>query len=220
MKNTSEKSHDEEIKQWAKFIFKRIIVGYYTEGRKVLPCTSEIKNIKERKKLITKIRLFSGGYVDVFFENYETVKDISDQTCQKLGIPKEHWSRYGCFEITIKDNCIEEAFVEEYNKMADVVASWEHEEDFYLAKLGKKINVRFELYFKMRFYYPLNKELELDRLLLYNEVRSLFGIFNFLGLLLLQIWSLLDDIQGTLQSDSPPSSDRFWGLYYQEIWIL
>ena len=169
LKGCADSHQDDEVRQWAKFIFKRLIVGYYTEGRKVLPCTSEIKNIRERKKLITKIHLFTGGYVDLFFENYETVRDIIDQTCQKMGISKSLWNRFGCYEVTFKDNVIEEAYIEEYNKMADVIASWEHEEDFYQSKLGKPINARFELYFKIRFQFEF-KDTPLDFLIKYNEV--------------------------------------------------
>jgi hypothetical protein len=67
---------DDEIKKWARFIFMRFWKGFYLKGRAVLPCTSEIECIKERKKLTTRIRMSTGGFMDVYFENYTTIKEV------------------------------------------------------------------------------------------------------------------------------------------------
>jgi len=161
---------DDQIREWAMLILKRLLVGYYTEGRKVLPCSSEIKSIKEKKKLVVQIKLFTGGYLDVYFECYETVKQIIEQICEKMGIKKDLWNRFGIYEVSTKVFTREEAFIEEPNKLADVIASWEHEEDFYKEKTKKPLQVNFELFFKVRFVYSLDRNSYLDFLILYNEV--------------------------------------------------
>lgn len=108
--------------------------------------------------------------MDVYFENYTTIKEVIEQICDKMEIPKEYWSRFGLYEVTIKPDVREETFIEEFNKLADVLASWEHEENFYTKKLKVPFDGRFELYFKIRFFFPLNIENFLDLQILYNEV--------------------------------------------------
>ena len=112
----------------------------------------------------------------MYFENYMTVKDIIYQICEKLGLKKEdgYWNHFGLYEVTTKDNTREETFVEDFNKLADVLASWEHEEDFYTSKLGIPFSAKFELYFKIRFYFDLQLDNMLDLQIAYNEACFMF----------------------------------------------
>jgi MyTH4 domain len=162
---------DDEVKRSAKFVFVRLLKGYLTRGRGVLPCSAEIDLIRKKQKLSCRINLFTNGYLTVYFENYTVISDILKQICHMMEIDKEHFSKFGLLEVTTKPGMqVEETFVEEFIKLADVLASWEHEKLFYQRKTGISFESKFELYFKIRFYFPLEKSVFRDSLLLYNEV--------------------------------------------------
>lgn len=170
-KDVIDVSRDDEVKKAARFVFVRIVKGFLTRGRAVLPCSAEIELIRKKQKLSARINLFTGGYLTVFFENYTIISDILKQICEMIEIPKEHWPAFGLYEVTSKPGGVnEETYIEEFIKLADVLASWEHEKLFYQRKLGVNVEAKFTLYFKIRFQYPLDKTNMSDALLLYNEV--------------------------------------------------
>ena len=176
-KDVIENSRDDEVKRAARFTFVRILKGFLTRGRGVLPCSAEIELIKKKQKLSCRINLFTGGYLTVFFENYTVISDILKQICGLVGIDKEHFTHFGLYEITTKQNGLhEETYIEEFIKLADVIAGWEHEKLFYQRKLGLNLDAKFNLFFKIRFAYQLDKTVFRDSLLLYNEV--LLSVLN------------------------------------------
>lgn len=181
VKHMIDNSRDDEVRRSARFVFVRLLKGYLTRGRGVLPCSAEIEQIRKKQKLSCKINLFTNGYLIVYFENYTTIGDVLKQICQMMDINKEHWTKFGLYEVTTKpDRIMEEAFVEDFIKLADVLASWEHEKLFYQRKTGSSIDSKHELFFKTRFFFPLDKTVFTDpdradfnnSLLQYNEVRS------------------------------------------------
>ena len=175
IKYVIENDRDDETRCCARFIFVRVLKGFMTKGRGVLPCTGEIEQILKKRKLCCRINLFTGGYLTVFFENYTVISDILKQVCVMMGIDKERFTNFGLFEVTTKPGgIIEEAFIEEFIKLADVVASWEHEKLFYQKKLGTNIEAKINLFVKIRFYFPLETSVFRDSLLLYNEACYLF----------------------------------------------
>ena len=165
------KNHpEEEIRGWSKFILKRIVEGYRTQGRSVLPCSSEIDCVLEKKKIRATIHFFTGGFITINFENYETIEDILVQVCEKLGIHESYRRYYGIYEVNNKQLQREECFVENFVKMGDVIASWSHEKSFL-----KKRTIAVEeeegprLYLKLRYFYELDIEKSSDLHILYNE---------------------------------------------------
>lgn len=179
IKHMIDNSRDDEVKRSARFVFVRLLKGYLTRGRGVLPCSAEIELIRKKQKLSCRVNLFTNGYLTVYFENYTTVSDVLKQICQMMEISKEHWSKFGLFEVTSKPGrLVEEAFIEDFIKLADVLASWEHEKLFYQRKTGGSIESKHELFFKIRFFFPLDKNVFIDQdrsefnnsLLVYNEV--------------------------------------------------
>lgn len=175
LKETAERSRDEDVRAASRFALVRVMRGFLTKGRGVLPCTSEIETIKKKQKLSCRIYLFTGGYLTVYFENYTTIRDILRQICDMMEIERENSSKFGLFEVCTKPGgIIEEAFIEDFVKLGDVVASWEHERLFYQRKLGITIEAKFALYFKIRFFYPLDLADFNQSLLVYNECCYMF----------------------------------------------
>jgi hypothetical protein len=171
VKYVADNNRDDETRRSARFIFVRLLKNFLTKGRGVLPCSSEIELIKKKKKLSCRINLMTGGYLTVYFENYTVISDILKQICELMDIDKENYSKFGLFEITTKSGgLIEETWVEDFIKLADVIASWEHERLFYQRKLGINLEAKFNLYFRIRFFFPLDRNVFRDLLLEYNEV--------------------------------------------------
>jgi len=175
LKYVIENDRDDNTRRSARFAFVRILRGFMTKGRGVLPCTGEIEQIQKKRKLCCRINLFTGGYLTVFYENYTVISDILKQICVMMGIDKERFTNFGLFEVTTKPGgVVEEAFIEEFIKLADVVASWEHERLFYQKKLGLNIEAKITLYVKIRFFFPMEISNFRDSLLLYNEACYIF----------------------------------------------
>jgi len=175
LKGTIETNRDEEVRRCARFSLVRVMRGFLTKGRGVLPCTSEIEAIKKKQKLSCRIYLFTGGFLTVYFENYTVVSDILRQICEMMEIDRDHFANFGLVEVATKQGgIVEECFVEDFIKVGDVIASWEHERLFYQRKLGTSIDVKFCLYFKVRFFYPLDRTDLNQSLLIYNECCYMF----------------------------------------------
>lgn len=175
LKFVIENNRDDEVKRSARFSFVRILRGFLTRGRGVLPCSSEIDLIRKKQKLACRINMFTGGYSSVFYENYTVLTDILKQICEMIEIDKENYKKFGIFEITTKPGgLIEETYIEDFIKLADVTASWEHEKLFYQRKLGQSLDAKFNIFFKIRFHFALDKTVFRDSLLMYNECCYIF----------------------------------------------
>lgn len=143
---------ERDVKEWAIFILKNIVKGYMTNGRNVLPSSEEIDRISKRQKLHVLIHFFTEGYMAIEFDHLDSIKDILKKICRRLEIPMSELSNFGIFEIGVKASLREECYIENFVKLADVLASWEHEKEFRKKQLTYNEADSFKLYFKIRFF--------------------------------------------------------------------
>lgn len=87
---------DDEIQVWAKFTFTRIIDSFLKgEPRTVLPSNFELEYIRDHRKIPFTISFCTGGTMEVFVENYQTVGDLKDKVMEKLGLDMSKRACYG-----------------------------------------------------------------------------------------------------------------------------
>lgn len=71
----------------------------------------------------------------------------------------EHKEYYGIEEYASKELKTEENFIDDKIKVMDVIGSWANEIDFLKLKFpDKKIDIKFRLYFKIRFFFSFSDE--------------------------------------------------------------
>lgn len=135
----------------------------------MLPCSTEIETILKKAKLKITVHFFTGGYIEVSFENYETVGGLISLICERLRLPERLHDSFGLYEVQNEKLVRQESFIENFVKVGDVLSSWEHEADFLKAKNVESHYQQPTLYFKLRYFYTESLESKMDLHLLYNE---------------------------------------------------
>lgn len=78
-----EETLSDDIKQWTKYIVKRVLSTNEKSERFVLPCVEELHAIEDRRKIPIEI-YFPNGASEIFFvESYSTLEEIKDEIILK-----------------------------------------------------------------------------------------------------------------------------------------
>lgn len=156
----------------------RLIVVYINGPRQCLPSIFELEHIRDNRKIPFTVNFCTGGAIDFYIENYQTVGDLKAIVCEKLGIEASKKHKYGFLEVAKNSEIIDECYVEDYINACDIIASWEHESFFYKRTLGGiPYNAIFKLQFKMKYWEEADLVQEASALSLnlhYNECCYLF----------------------------------------------
>lgn len=146
----------DEIKQWAKYVIKRVLQTNQKSERLVLPCAEELKNIEERRKVPIEIFYPNSSSEIFFFESYTTIGELKTDIIKKYNFDESKTPYYGIYEFCAKEKVYEENYIDDKIKVLDVIGSWSNEIDFLnvkAEKTGESTSVRYRLYFQMRFYF-------------------------------------------------------------------
>jgi len=171
---------DDEVQVWARYSFTRIVNSFLVgEPRSVLPSNFELEYIRDHRKIPFTISFSTGGSIEIFIENYQTIGDLKDITMDKLGLDKSKKACYGFLEQTTRPDRIDECYVEDFVVVCNIVASWEHESYFYKkVQGGSHYNAIFKLIFKMKHNIPHEDE-NVAMNMMYNESCYLFNNLHF-----------------------------------------
>lgn len=171
---------DDDVQIWARFAFSRILNCYVSGPRLTLASTFELEYIRDHRKIPFTISFFTGGSIEVFVENYQTVGDLKDIVIEKLGLDKEKRAMYGFMEETVREDRIEECYVEDFVSVCDIISSWEHESHFYRKTNGGTPYIAtFKLMFKMKHQVELEEGSNLELNMMFNEACYLFKNLHF-----------------------------------------
>lgn len=140
---------DEEIVRRANYVCARLLRIFETR-RKYIPSDDEIKHIESLKPIMLPIFFFSNSHTFIETESYTTVKEMKQAVMNKLELLVSKVPFYSLYEVCSKDNLIEERFVEDNDRIVDILAIWNREEEDF-KKAGLKIE--FRLYLKILIYY-------------------------------------------------------------------
>lgn len=124
----------------------------FESRRKLVPCENEIKHIEANKPIFVEINFFSGGATSVAVESYTTVRELKTIIMRKLKLNITRIPYYSLYEICRKPDRIEERYLDESEKVTDILAIW--------AKETKQFNdthkggIDFKFYIRIQLFYP------------------------------------------------------------------
>lgn len=147
----------DDVKQWTKYIVKRVLQTNEKSERFVLPCVEELRAIEDRRKIPLEV-YFPNGASEIFFlESYSTLEELKDEIVLKYSFPADFKSFYGFYEYCSKRELNEENFIDDKIKAMDVVGSWSNEIDFLKKKQEDDpeftFSLHYRLYFVIRFHF-------------------------------------------------------------------
>ena len=145
---------DASIINHAKYIFVRMLKTKQSE-RKNVPCLEEMEYIEYLKPIPTPIFFFSGSQTNVKIESYTTVRDLKTMMMNILDFNPQKAIYYSVYEICSKQTVTEERFLDDNEKVCDVISLWKAD----MSKATKQNElIEFKLYLKLLIYYPFDEE--------------------------------------------------------------
>jgi myosin VIIa len=141
---------NKDIVTRANYVFVRLYRTYET-GRKNIPSDNELTHIENMKPITIPIHFFSNTCTNVEIESYTTVRELKTTLMKKLQFNISRIPYYSLYEICNKKDLVEERFLEEDERVCDVLAVWDKE----IEQFSKnKEQIEFKIYLKIMLYYP------------------------------------------------------------------
>lgn len=148
------------ISQRCEYVYSRLFntsLVYRTET----PSKTEMQFIEQMKPITIPMYLFSGDFIYVEFESYNTVKEVKELLMEKLGLNPQRYSYYGLFEICKTENETQERFLDESRLLVDTLSIWEQTENSAYADLVQdknKTKFDFKIYLRIKYYYQVGDD--------------------------------------------------------------
>lgn len=150
-----------EVLKHVKYIFVRMIKTKEHE-RKNVPCVEELEYIEYLKSIPVPIHFFTGAATTVKIESYTTVNEVKLKMMDMLDFSEQRSIFYSMYEVCRKPEGTEERFVDDGDKVCDIISLWKSDMEK-AKKKDEKSEMNFKFYLKLLVYYPFDKE-DLDTL--------------------------------------------------------
>ena len=150
MQNTK----DNQIINHIKYIFVRMIKTKDKERHHV-PSDEELACIEKLIPIDLPVKFFTGNQTLIKVESYTTIRDLKIQLMNKLDFNIQRAVYYSIYEICEKKSGTEERFIDDSEKVCDILSVWNNEliRD---KKTGE--TSKFHLYLKLLIYYEFEKD--------------------------------------------------------------
>lgn len=156
LRDITRNESDAQIVAKANYIAIRM-VKTFEDRRKLIPCEKEISYIEANKPIFVDINFFSGGATSVAIESYTKIGDLKTSIMKKLRLNITKIPYYAMYEICKKKDTIEERYLDETSKVADILALWAKEQKEFKKKHPKDDEtIEFKFYIKIQFYYGID----------------------------------------------------------------
>ena len=152
---------DKEIVKHANYVFVRLM-RIFEVRRKHIPSDEELAHIEGMKPIMFPIYFFSNTHTLIPTESYTTIKELKQAIMNKLELLVSKVPYYSLYEVCNKEKVIEERFLEDIDRMVDIIAVWELEKEDH-QKI--KMKIEFRIYVKI-FIYKLRQSRELEFIIL------------------------------------------------------
>ena len=137
-----------------KYIFVRMI-RIKGKERHHVPSEEEINSIEKLISIELPVKFFSGNQTVIKVESYTTIKDLKMELMKKLDFNIQRGIYYSIYEICEKKSGTEERFIDDGEKVCDILSVWNNEIET-MKKKGE--TCKFYLYLKLLIYYPFDKD--------------------------------------------------------------
>ena len=173
------KTSDEDLQKRANYIAIRLYKTFESR-RKLSPSTLEIKHVEEMKPIIIEINFFSGAATTCKVESYTTIRELKTQVMTKLNLNISRIPFFSIFEMCYKSDCIEERYLNEFDKVCDILSIWQRETENYKKEnekaKDKDTSIEFKFFLKLLVYYDFNPE-DIDAVTM-TYVQCNFDVIN------------------------------------------
>jgi hypothetical protein len=156
-----------EILRRIEYVYSHL---FYTSSiiRSEIPSTLEMKFIEKMRPITIPIYLFSGDFIFISFETYESVREVKQALIEKLEINPKRMGYYGIYEVATFKDKKEERFLEGSKNMADVLSSWERTRKL---DINQDKEIEFKLCLKIKFHYKISDDdIDTTSILFYENV--------------------------------------------------
>ena len=152
------KTGDENLAKRANYIAIRLNKTFDSR-RRLAPSDLEIKHVEEMKPIVIQMNFFSGAATSCRVESYTTIRELKTQVMSKLSLNISRIPYFSIFEMCYKSNCIEERYINEFDKVCDILSVWQKETDNYKKETNDKdAYIEFKFFLKLLIYYDFNVE--------------------------------------------------------------
>ena len=150
MQNTK----DNQIINHIKYIFVRMIKTKDKERHHV-PSDEELSCIEKLIPIDLPVKFFTGNQTLIKVESYTTIRDLKIQLMNKLDFNIQRAVYYSIYEICEKKSGTEERFIDDSEKVCDILSVWSNE---LIRDKKTGDSSKFHLYLKLLIYYPFEKD--------------------------------------------------------------
>lgn len=168
---------DKTIVNHANFIFLRLLKSKQSQRQRI-PSPVEIELIEYLKQIDVTVHNFSGIEVNLKVESYTTFGELKTLFMTEIDLSVNESLFYLFSEITIGEDETKERYLDDYEKVCDILSYWEQDKIF--AKKNQQ-TVEFKLYLRRIIFAPYDKNDEEMLDFIYNQntfdVHS--GKYNF-----------------------------------------
>ena len=148
-----------------KYIFARMIRTKEFE-RKNVPCKEELEFIEYLKPIPIIVYLFDDTKVNLNVESYTSIKEVKEKVINNLFLDIQNSMNYCLYEICYKNTGSEERFIDDSERVCDIISVWKSEMD---KDKKKNIDSFFRFYFRVLIFSPFEKDDEETLFRIYNQ---------------------------------------------------
>ena len=149
IQNEVNTNSDENIKRHGSYIFIRLVKSFENKRRQI-PSDEEIMHLEHMKPFMFPVYFLSDTHTLVPTESYTTVKDLKTTIMRKIQFNVARIPYYCLYEICTKKDTIEERFLDDSDKIVDIIALWDNEKE---DELNRKEVIEFKIYLKIQLFY-------------------------------------------------------------------
>ena len=148
------KCGDENLAKRANYIAIRLSKTFESR-RKMAASMEEIKHVEAMKPIIVQINFFSGASTSIPIESYTTIRELKTLVMKKLLLNISRIPYYAIYELCTLPDHIEERYLNESEKVCDILSVWQKEKENFKKK---NVQVEFKFYLKLLLYFVHNPE--------------------------------------------------------------
>ena len=143
-----------QIVNHIKYIFVRMIKMNGKERHHV-PSEEELGCIEKLIPIDLPVKFFTGNQTNVKIESYTTIRDLKCELMNRLDFNMQRAIYYSIYEICEKKSGTEERFIDDGEKVCDILSVWNNEME---RDKKKGETSKFHFYLKLLIYYPFEKD--------------------------------------------------------------
>jgi hypothetical protein len=120
-----------------------------------VPSDEELACIEKLIPIDLPVKYFTGNQTLIKVESYTSIRDLKIQLMNKLDFNIQRAVYYSIYEICEKKSGTEERFIDDSEKVCDILSVWSNE---LIRDKKTGDSSKFHLYLKLLIYYPFEKD--------------------------------------------------------------